>query len=144
MEHIDLRKENRSLGFVSIEDSTNIPAHILCRILVIRDSRARGVEPPPASREYIIAAEKRGLSAFPRFVERQLFPVPKLPTLAQRKGTKSLEDLLEADRALQHRSMKAKLTQLGRIIAAEPKTPHFSEAELRAERRRCFPMEFND
>jgi hypothetical protein len=139
----ELLKENRSLGFVSLEDCKNIPLHIFGRLLELRAAAVEGKPAPAASSFYIAEAEKRGLSTLPRIVERKLFPDRKAQRTAFFRNVPKGMCIEEHLDVTEMRSFKARAFKQGQVIAAStPKKPLFSEEELRAERRRCFPWEF--
>jgi hypothetical protein len=139
----DLLKENRQLGFVSLEDSENIPPHIFGRLIELRAAKAAGKIAPPPSSYYIAAAERRNLT-LPRIIERKLFPVPVLPSLAQRKRSVCLEERVEREHAAQLRSLRARAAQQAAVIAAAAprKLSADEERQISNERRRCFPWEY--
>jgi hypothetical protein len=144
---MDLMKENRSLGFVSLEDCKNIPPHTFARLMELRAAKASGKPAPAPSRFYIAEAEKRGLLTLPRAIERKLFPVRRLSLKEFFRNNvpkgMSLEEHLDAT---EMRSFRARAQKQATVIAAAaPKK--LSAEEQRAidtERRRCFPMEYCD
>jgi hypothetical protein len=139
----DLLKENRSLGFVSLEDNKNIPPHILGRILEIRAAKAAGKPALAPSRLYIAAAEKRGLIALPRSIERKAFPMSVERHRAIFRNIPKGMCVQEHLEVTEMRSFKARVQKQAAVIAATaPKTLSAEEQrELRNERRRIFPWE---
>jgi hypothetical protein len=127
----DLLKENRSLGFVSLEDCTkNIPPHIMARLLELRAAKASGKPAPAPSRGYIAEAEKRNLAAAAFRTVTRLFPAKTqrpavaptselavLRSIAHRQAAELREDQRVLARARRNAEEKRAADELAEQVA---------------------------